>query len=591
MSDWLMRIAERAPQLGAGWRDDAVVSHGDLLERARAWTALGRRTAGAGVALYIEDSIEFAAALLGAWQAEKTVWLAADTLPATRAALARSVTAFWGDYPAENAPQAPATGERCPLPWRAIEGDAPVLVIHTSGSTGEPKVISKRMLQISSELATLSEAFGALAGEATVLATVSHQHIYGLLFRVLWPLASGRAFAAQALTVPEALAPALAQGPCVLVASPAQLKRLPPELDWSGGRTRLRAVFSSGGALAPEAARHVHAVLGMTPVEVYGSSETGGIAWRQQNADADAGPSDPADPSQAWRALPGVDWRIADGALEVRSAQADAAHWLRLADLAVAADAGRFLLQGRSDRIVKIEQKRVSLEALEAQLMSSPLVAEARVIACPAQRSDASAREILAAFVVPTACGRAQLDAAGKGAFSKALRGLLAASTEAVVMPRRWRYLDQMPTNAQGKISQASLLALLGALAPPPTPKSNPNSNPRPRMPLVRSSSVTGDGVLLELTVPSDLVYFDGHFDQAPVLPGVVQVDWAILFGRRSFAMAPEFTGMQALKFQQTIRPGHHLQLALRYESAKGSLHFRYVSDAGPHASGRILFA
>ena len=38
------------------------------------------------------------------------------------------------------------------------------------------------------------------------------------------------------------------------------------------------------------------------------------------------------------------------------------------------------------------------------------------------------------------------------------------------------------------------------------------------------------------------------------------------------------------------IRPGTPVQLELAWDAAKGSLQFRYFSEAGAHASGRILF-
>jgi 3-hydroxymyristoyl/3-hydroxydecanoyl-(acyl carrier protein) dehydratase len=68
-----------------------------------------------------------------------------------------------------------------------------------------------------------------------------------------------------------------------------------------------------------------------------------------------------------------------------------------------------------------------------------------------------------------------------------------------------------------------------------------------------------------------------------------VQVDWAFHYGRRWFGLEGAFGGIAALKFQQMIRPEVPVQLELVHDSAKGSLNFRYFSDAGAHASGRIL--
>ncbi len=565
MSELFHHLAHRAPGELAGWRAGVPVLHGELQARIRAWAALGQGSTAIRVALFAEDSLEFAAALIGAWLSGKTVWLGADTLPATCDALATQVDAFWGQFPSRHEPRQPVAGDDWQGEWTAPAPQFPALVVFTSGSTGAPAPIAKELSQLTGEIAALEQQFGALLGDADILATVSHQHIYGLLFRVLWPLAEGRAIHAERHEFPETLAPALAARSCVLLASPAHLKRLPEHLDWQGASANLRAVFSSGGMLEAAAGVHAATLLGQVPIEVYGSSETGGVAWRRRGQQA-------GDP---WQPLPRVEWRAdADGLLEVRSSHAGPGGWQSLADRIEDCGDG-FILHGRADRIVKIEEKRVSLDAIEAALVASGFVREARVLALPAGGHE-SGRQVLAAFVVLNEEGRAQLLDAGKPALNARLRTLLAAGFEAVALPRRWRYLDRLPVNAQGKTTQAQLLALL-------------DKDARPRFPAMRVLEQEAARMLLELTVPPDLLYFDGHFSVAPVLPGVVQVDWAIHYGRSYFDLGEGFGGINALKFQQMIRPGQPVQLELVHDSAKGQLNFRYFSDAGAHASGRIL--
>lgn len=565
MVDLLSGLATRSPSSIAGHRAGVAVTVGQLLARVAAWRALSLRTPGRHVALYLDDTLEFSAALLGAWQAGKTVWLTADTLEASCAALAQRVDAMFGAFPV---PLVPADGERCDLPWELLAVDADALVVHTSGSTGTPQAIPKTLANLLREVDTLERLFGPAMGECQIIATVSHQHIYGLLFRVLWPLSAGRAIHALPLKYPEQMAQELGRAPCVLVASPAHLKRLPEHIDWSGCAPMLRAVFSSGGVLPVEASAAAARLMGQAPTEIYGSSESGGIAWRRRLPGS----------TGAWEPMPGVEWRAAPdgGELEIRSAHAGP-DWLRMQDRVEPGGGGRFMLAGRSDRLVKIEEKRISLDAIEAAMLASGLVLEARVILCPEVQGE---RQSLAAFAVPSEQGRALL-AEGKMALNRRLREKLAGMVEAVALPRRWRYLDQMPVNAMGKTTQAQLLALLSGATPAA----------RPRLPVVTGIEDDGARVLLSLHVPPDLYYFDGHFRQAPVLPGVVQVDWAILFGRRHFKLAPHFQGIHALKFQQVIAPGLPLYLELKLDAANGSLHFRYFSDAGPHAGGRILFA
>ena len=569
MSDLFTRLATRDVNALAGRRAGQPVFHGEWLARVRAWAALGRATSATHIALYLDDSLEFGAALAGAWLSGKTVWMPADTLPANCAALAGEVGAFWGEFPASCAPAVPAEGADGHIDWTAPAPDFPAMVVYTSGSTGAPTPIRKQLSQLTGEIEALDAQFGAQLGDAEVVATVSHQHIYGLLFRVLWPLTAGRAIHAERHEYPETLARALTERPCVLLGSPAHLKRLPEHLDWQGARDRLRSVFSSGGMLEADASLHARTLLGQAPIEVYGSSETGGIGWRQRGQQPDEG----------WSPLPFVQWRAGDdGLLEVDSVQAGPGGWQTLSDRVEALDGGRFLLRGRADRIVKIEEKRVSLDAVEAALVAGGLVREARVLALTAGHHEGGQRQSLAAFVVLTEEGAALLEAGGKNAVNTRLRTLLAASVETVALPRRWRYLARLPVNAQGKTTQALLLALL-----------EPTHDARPRRPALRVLEQAPARVLLELTVPPDLLYFDGHFSVAPVLPGVVQVDWALHYGRLHFGLAVPFAGMHALKFQQMIRPGTPVQLELAWDEVKRSLNFRYFSDAGAHASGRIL--
>lgn len=567
MNEFFPALAARAPDTLVGRRAAGDVLMAELVARTGAWRALAERTAGTSVALYIDDSIEFGAALLGAWQAGKTVWLSADTLPASCAALAGSVHAFFGQFPAAQAPLVPAFGDACDRPWHEPAPDFAALVVQTSGSTGHAQAIHKRYAQLVAEVATLETCFGARIGDAEVVATVSHQHIYGLLFKVLWPLAGGRAIHAASLNFPEQLALTLGQRPCVLVASPAHLKRLPDHLDWAPAAVCVRALFSSGGMLAPEASFGAAALLGQAPIEVYGSSESGGIGWRQRRPGT----------IESWEPLPGVAWRVgASGELEVRSPHAGGDAWLQLADRVQATGSGGFLLLGRSDRIVKIEEKRISLDGVEAALVATGLTLEARVIMTP---EAAGQRQSLAAFVVPSEAGQALLASSGKVALNRRLRQLLTGVLEAVAIPRRWRYLDQMPVNAQGKTTFGQLLALLEGV-----------SDARPRLPQVRLLERESARVLLELNAPAALVYFDGHFTDAPVLPGVVQLDWAILYARQYFTIAPRFLAVHALKFQHLIRPETPVWLELSNDPVKSCLNFRYFSDAGQHAGGRIMF-
>lgn len=94
----------------------------------------------------------------------------------------------------------------------------------------------------------------------------------------------------------------------------------------------------------------------------------------------------------------------------------------------------------------------------------------------------------------------------------------------------------------------------------------------------------------LQLFIPQDLDYFNGHFPDAPILAGVVQLHWAVEYSKKYFLItAAEVKNIEVLKFQVVIIPGQKLKLSLIKKTANKVL-FSYGSDKGQHASGRIVF-
>lgn len=532
------------------------VGHAAWLARVDAWRRVFSLLPAGDVGLHFEDAGEFAAALFAAWQDGRTPWLAPDALAATRARLAAHVVAFAGDGAGDlraHGGEAGTGGEAMPDAGR-LDADRCRLILFTSGSTGEPVAIAKSLRQLDAEIDALEARFGEGLGHATVLGTVSHQHIYGLLFRVAWPLSAGRPFAPRRVAYPEELA-AYAAGATVLVASPAHLKRLPDAPDWRGFAAGLRAVFSSGGPLPADAALDVRRLWAQAPVEVFGSTETGGIAWRRR-----------ADAATAWTPLPGVEWRLVDDGLQVRSRHLPDEGWWATRDRARADGRGGFELLGRADRIVKLEERRVSLDAIERRLMDNPLLQDVRLVVLPGRRAT------LGAVAVATPVGEQVLAAEGRAAAVDALRTWLAGHADPIAIPRRWRFVPALPADPQGKTGLRALQALF-----------------QPRMPEPAWTRREPARAEARLLASPDLAGFAGHFPDRPVLPGVVLLDWAVRLACDAFGAPGVFQRIEGLKFQQLARPGAELHATLEWQP--GLLAFRFTSDAGVHASGRMIFA
>lgn len=506
------------------------------------------------VAVYLLDAGDLAVALLGAWRAGVRVVLAADLQEQTRQRLNTQVDAWITNRAELNALYAE------PLAPAALNLDAPLLVLSTSGSSGEPKLITKTLRQLNNELCVLEQLWGTALGSSAVLGSVITQHIYGLLFRLLWPLCAGRYLLRLPLPFPEDIQQAsfscLSEQDCFTwVASPALLKRMGENLDWPA-LSGVRKVFSSGGPLPTDAAELLELRLQQRPLEIYGSSETGGVAWRQTDS--------------LWQSLPGVQLALnADGALRINSP------WLAVGQTEQTADAaelfadGRFALQGRLDRIIKLEEKRISLPFLEQQLCLHEWVSDVRLGVVTEGRAS------LGAVLVLSAEGVYALRNQGRRAVTQGLREYLKGFCEPLALPRRWRFVEQLPLNPQGKLPQAEVDRLLLL--------------ERTKLPLVLKQQQAADEWQLDLQIPVDLAFFSGHFPTAPVVPGVVQVDWAFNFAQALMAIPPRFCGMEVLKFQQLVRPGDVLQLTLSFDQTRSKLHFSYNTAEARCSSGRIL--
>jgi acyl-coenzyme A synthetase/AMP-(fatty) acid ligase len=318
----------------------------------------------------------------------------------------------------------------------------PTLDIYTSGTTGLPKIVGKTLRQLETECRVLESCWGELIGQNIVVATTPHHHIYGLIFRLLWPLCAGRAFDCTTIAEPTTLKERLsAAGNAILVSSPAQLSRLPELLALENLSPRPSLVFSSGGPLLPAHAQRYAEAWGSAPIEVFGSTETGGVAWRQQRLG-----------DTAWSPLPTIQVsQDNEGALLLRSPFLPDDMPFCMADRIARDDDGRFRLLGRLDRIVKIEEKRLSLPEMEEWLSRHPAIASVVLAAVPAGN-----RQVVGAVVVLHSTA-----GASRRAVIDHLRSHLAERFDRVLFPRKWRFVDHLPLNERGKLASSDVLALL----------------------------------------------------------------------------------------------------------------------------------
>jgi acyl-coenzyme A synthetase/AMP-(fatty) acid ligase len=444
-----------------------------------------------------------------------------------------------------------------------LESASSYIHLHTSGSTGSPKRIQKSLRELDAEACSIEQAFSGLPAEAPVYATVPHYHLYGLTFRIAWPLSTGRAFASKQYGYWEDLVDDI-RSRAVLITSPAHLTRIPAPLKIE--RQNLSLVLSAGSSLSDDSAEKAMDELGVFVTDILGSTETGVIALRQRKGRA-----------EGWRCFPGVEvTRLSDGNMAVRSRHMDRPdeghEWYETADEIVVGSDGTFSLKGRTDRVVKIEGNRIDLDGLEFRLADLSAVREAAVVALP------TTPQSLGAVIVLSEDGANQLRQQGAFRFSSLLRQALGQKFQMSGLPKHWRFVEELPSSTLGKRREADLVALFSKQQGPK------------KHPVLKSLHRDERDVLIELFIPGNLAQLEGHFPDLPIVPGVAQIDWVVKFASEHLGIEIEAAQQFQIKFRRLMTAPSDIVLALYHCQDRRQLSFEYRQDADVVSSGTLNF-
>jgi acyl-coenzyme A synthetase/AMP-(fatty) acid ligase len=312
-----------------------------------------------------------------------------------------------------------------------------LLRLFTGGSTGVPQIWSKTGINIFAEALFLARHF-SVSAQDRIVATISPYHVYGLLYSVTLPLVSGAAVLPGTPSFPvEIIQAARDCAATILVSVPAHYRALRGK---SLMGSPLRLAFSSAGVLErgdnTEFCRNNAAGI----VEVYGSTETGGIALRNRFRG-----------EEQFTPYPTVDWKIDGRRLQVRSPYLspglarDGNGFFTIGDRVEAHGSSGFCLKGRADSITKVGGNRVDLEEISVLLKQQPGVADCLVLAL----AEGGGRQHRIVALIE-----------GDGVNIEALKKMLASRLEPYALPRTMKTVERMPMKENGKYDRDKIFRL-----------------------------------------------------------------------------------------------------------------------------------
>ncbi len=442
---------------------------------------------------------------------------------------------------------------------------------HTSGSTATPKTIVKTFASLAKEVAFhRARLADVLARKPVFLSTVEPHHMYGRLWRVMLPRASGSAVDPEVILTPESLLEKMRAAESVfLVTTPSFLARFAEYADQYDVPQNVVELTTSGALLTADVAAAARRVFGRAPLEIFGSTETGGVAWRRQETG-----------DELWTVFDPVKaWSDASGRLTVAS-PFSCARRFTLGDGVLFASGGalggralpqgrRFKLLGRMDRMVKIAEQRVSLPEMEATMCLLPDVAEAALGVVEGAHGP-----VLGAVVVPRKGGWSELKSRGKRAYARALRAQCLPLFPKGAVPRKYRFVRELPRNAQGKVQASAIREILAS---------------QMTEPFVENEERTDATYVADLSFDRDAAYFQGHFPDIAVLPGVIQLGTAHRLAEAFIGRVRPLRMVKKMKFSHVLRPGETVHFTLTKKTDDEFI-YDYRKGDVPCASGVLCF-
>ena len=513
--------------------------------------------------IYIDDAFKFYAAFFGSLLAGATPYVLAKPIYES------NLTAVNDENFLNFLANEPAKGLKF--------GPQAKFYLQTSGSSGKSKMIEKTLAQMIKESEYLAGELN-FSERNTFFSSVSHRHMFGLTFKVFLPLILGARVIADELNYPEAIL-GLDLANHVFIASPVLLRTL-AQSPAASALKGLSGIVSAGSPLKKELRGELGQICDARIIEIYGSTETGIVA------------KDCGDGLRLFGAVnAGLDDR---GALNVSSPWCE---FFQTND-AASIDEGRLALQGRIDRIVKLNDKRVSLESIEAKLLESGLLADCYCAPHPKFKRIAVLLEL-------NGEGLKKFRKIGKKGVVAELKELLKLEFKNSV--RYFKIVEKMPRNQQGKFEKSEFE---NALFASPKPVWSGGAVNEAGEICYGSGQNLGSGLNCDTNAScvkfdengdrlenhaqkyefsaimhAGLEIYESHFPNLPLLPGFMQLDYVFELASGVGIDVSGLNTVENLKFMKFVRPGDALRVC--FEKRGGKLYFELFCSGEKCSTGR----
>ncbi len=346
----------------------------------------------------------------------------------------------------------------------AVGGDGALILLFTSGTTGNPKGVPVSVRALASFHAYMHYGLDVAADDVFWNAA-DPGWAYGLYYGILGPLATGR----RNLLLRAGFSPATTLevlkrwGVTNFAAAPTVYRSLSNDPQFTG--IRLRHASSAGEPLTPDVIDWAGRALGTEVRDHYGQTEHGMFINNHWNEAL----REPVIPGSMGFEMPGFSCGIVNGEIAIDTAASplmwftgyldapektaarftgpDRSGWYLTGDAGRRDDDGRFFFTARDDDVIIMAGYRIGPFDVESVLITHPSVIDVAVVGRPDQLRG----EVLEAFCV-LADG-----VPGTDELEKELQQLVKDGFAAHAYPRTVHWVDELPKTPSGKIQRFKL--------------------------------------------------------------------------------------------------------------------------------------
>ncbi len=473
--------------------------------------------------LYGENNFEFIINFLGGVYAGKEIFLLTDP---------DKLNLISGDYIThyENSDEL--------YPQIEIDPNNVFINLFTSGSTSTPKKVRKSLQNLIYEAEDMNNLF-PMEKDTIFLTTTKLSHMYGLVFAFVYPFINGYVINTDTIKFPEQIT----DKKFAFISTPSFLDRM---AKYDINPAPPLYIFSAGDKLKQETQKYFEN--NSKVIDIYGSTETSTVGYKTNSKE------------KYLTTLPDVEIRKdSENQLCVKS-KYFLENEITLNDIVEIID-NKFQIICRSDRVLKIQEKRISAVELESILNKNEYVEDSYCF---------KFKEKTAAIIILNYQGKEFLLNNGNAELIKMLKQHTSQYSE--IFPQKWRFLNEIPKTQTGKVDKELIQKIFGLNL---------------SMPFVLNMKTTSNVTEIKLTFLQHSNFFKGHFPNLPILAGVVQLYFAHFFAENCFKNKISQNKIKKVKFSKIIKPNEIVNLTLTNNPL--SVDYRYTDGENIFSSGTFI--